>query len=231
MRQGSNGRRPRGRANRKQHVPLRAQVFDSNGPEGRVRGNAHQVYERYLALARDATSSGDRIQAESFYQFAEHYLRILNAASAPSGGPPSPNGGQGSRPLDPGSAEQPALASDGPAHQDAIDSSRSGAPDRDARPGGESLGEAKELPPAGGREDSSSAAAEPQPGNGGPAAERADANASSSPLRGRRHGLRTRRPRGNGSEGDSANASDETRTGPAAEPDAGDAEDDTSLPA
>lgn len=84
MRQGSSGRRPRGRPHRKQHLSPRSQTFDSSGPEGRVRGNAHQVYEKYLALARDATASGDRIAAEGFYQFAEHYYRVVNDSTDPN---------------------------------------------------------------------------------------------------------------------------------------------------
>ena len=84
MRQGPNGRRPRGRPNRKQHGgPSRPNTFDSAGPEGRVRGNAHQVYEKYVTLARDAMSSGDRIMAEAFFQHAEHYFRIVNASTDP----------------------------------------------------------------------------------------------------------------------------------------------------
>jgi len=81
MRQGANNpRRSRGRNNnRKQHIPLRHQTFDSNGPDVRVRGNAYQVFEKYMALARDATASGDRINAESYYQHAEHYYRIINS--------------------------------------------------------------------------------------------------------------------------------------------------------
>ena len=43
-----------------------------------MRGTAQQVLDKYLALARDAQSSGDRIGAESFFQFAEHYFRVLN---------------------------------------------------------------------------------------------------------------------------------------------------------
>ena len=80
MRQGPNTRRSRGRGNsgRRQNVPLRHQTFDSNGPDVRIRGNAHQVYEKYLALARDATASGDRIMAENYFQHAEHYFRIIN---------------------------------------------------------------------------------------------------------------------------------------------------------
>jgi len=57
----------------------RNQMFDSNGPDGRIRGNAHQVMERYLALARDASSQDDRVTAENCYQHAEHYFRLLNA--------------------------------------------------------------------------------------------------------------------------------------------------------
>ena len=63
----------------------RSQTFDSNGPDVRVRGNAHQVYEKYLALARDASSSGDRIAAEGYFQFAEHYFRVLNDSTDPQG--------------------------------------------------------------------------------------------------------------------------------------------------
>jgi Domain of unknown function (DUF4167) len=61
-------------------VPLnRNHVFDSNGPEIRIRGTAQQLFEKYLQLGRDATSSGDRVMAEAFFQHAEHYFRILNA--------------------------------------------------------------------------------------------------------------------------------------------------------
>lgn len=59
--------------------PHRSQTFDSNGPSVKIRGNAYQVFERYLALAREAQSSGDRIAAENFYQHAEHYFRVMNA--------------------------------------------------------------------------------------------------------------------------------------------------------
>lgn len=78
MKQGSN-KRSRGRGNRK---PSRTQVYDSSGPEGRIRGNANQVYDKYLALGRDAYSAGDRIAAENFFQHAEHYYRIVVAIEA-----------------------------------------------------------------------------------------------------------------------------------------------------
>lgn len=79
----------------------RQQTFDSNGPDVRVRGNAYQVLEKYLALARDASASGDRISAENFLQHAEHYYRLINAhndgngRNRPSGGQPMPNGNGG----------------------------------------------------------------------------------------------------------------------------------------
>jgi hypothetical protein len=61
-------------------IPLnRNHVFDSNGPDVRVRGTSQQLFEKYLQLGRDATSSGDRVMAESYFQHAEHYFRILNA--------------------------------------------------------------------------------------------------------------------------------------------------------
>lgn len=61
-------------------IPLnRNHVFDSNGPDLRIRGTAQQLFEKYLQLGRDATSSGDRVMAEGYFQHAEHYFRILNA--------------------------------------------------------------------------------------------------------------------------------------------------------
>src|SRR5690606_30322152 len=65
---GNNGRtrRPQNQLNRQ---------MESNGPEGKVRGTAVQLYERYKTSAREVQSS-DRILAESFLQFAEHYYRL-----------------------------------------------------------------------------------------------------------------------------------------------------------
>ena len=78
MRQGTNPKRLRSRTGRK-NSHSRSQNFESNGPEVKVRGNAQQVVEKYLALARDATSAGDRITAESYFQHAEHYYRVMTA--------------------------------------------------------------------------------------------------------------------------------------------------------
>jgi len=70
--------------------PHRAQTFDSNGPNVKIRGNAYQVFERYVALAREAQASGDRVAAENLYQHAEHYFRIMNAMGEGQGQPPRP---------------------------------------------------------------------------------------------------------------------------------------------
>lgn len=57
-------------------------TFDSSGPEIKVRGSASHIYEKYLQLARDANSSGDRVMAENYLQHAEHYYRIVAAQQA-----------------------------------------------------------------------------------------------------------------------------------------------------
>ena len=64
--------------NRRPHVPSTNRAFSSNGTEVRVRGNANQLLEKYLALARDAQAAGDRIAAENYSQHAEHYFRMIN---------------------------------------------------------------------------------------------------------------------------------------------------------
>lgn len=81
MRHNSSNRRPRGRNNRGKTGGNngRTQVFDSNGPEVRIRGTAHQISEKYEALAKDARSSGDMVLAESYLQHAEHYQRMVVA--------------------------------------------------------------------------------------------------------------------------------------------------------
>ena len=55
--------------------------IDSSGPDVRVRGSAIQVNEKYMALANDASMSGDRIKAESFFQYADHYYRVYMLAN------------------------------------------------------------------------------------------------------------------------------------------------------
>jgi hypothetical protein len=108
-------------------IPLnRNHVFDSNGPDVRVRGTAQQLFEKYLQLGRDATSGGDRVMAESYFQHAEHYFRILNAINQAAqqnqqngqqqhgqrrqygeeGGQPAPEGEEGESNA-PGTGDQP----------------------------------------------------------------------------------------------------------------------------
>ncbi len=79
MKRGRNQRRrPSGGSN-----PNRA--LDSNGPDVRIRGTATQIYDKYQALARDASSSGDRVKAESYLQHAEHYFRVIRSMQPAQG--------------------------------------------------------------------------------------------------------------------------------------------------
>jgi hypothetical protein len=95
------------------HQPMnRNHVFDSNGPDMRLRGTAQQLFEKYLQLGRDATSGGDRVMAESYFQHAEHYFRILNAMNQAQ---QQQQGGGGQRGNEQGrryqnNAEQPEMA-------------------------------------------------------------------------------------------------------------------------
>lgn len=80
MNKNSNQKRSRNRGGSgRRSGPSRNHVFESNGPEVKVRGTAQQVLDKYLQLARDAQSSGDRIRAEGLLQYAEHYFRIISA--------------------------------------------------------------------------------------------------------------------------------------------------------
>lgn len=87
MRSGQQNKRGRGRGsnnnnfNRKGANPL-TRTYDSTGPDVKVRGTAQHVAEKYMSLARDAQSSGDRVMAENYLQHAEHYNRIIAAAQA-----------------------------------------------------------------------------------------------------------------------------------------------------
>ena len=82
MRQPGKNNRQRGRGRRSGHNNghiNRNTTMDSNGPDVRLRGNAQQLHEKYIALANDASAAGERIQAEAYFQFADHYFRV-NAA-------------------------------------------------------------------------------------------------------------------------------------------------------
>jgi len=100
MRQGQQNRRGRGRG-RKPQNPL-ARNYESNGPDVKIRGTAAHIAEKYMSLARDALASGDMIAAESYFQHAEHYNRIIMAAQSQfgpqHGGQPGEGGNGGYRP-------------------------------------------------------------------------------------------------------------------------------------
>jgi Domain of unknown function (DUF4167) len=100
MRQGQQNRRGRGRSNnnnnnnssnnnsnsnspnnRKPQNPL-SRNFESSGPDVKIRGTAAQIAEKYMLLARDASSASDTVMAENYLQHAEHYNRIIMAAQA-----------------------------------------------------------------------------------------------------------------------------------------------------
>jgi hypothetical protein len=65
--------------NRRGQNPM-TRVYESNGPEIKIRGTASHLAEKYVQLARDAQGSGDPVAAENYYQHAEHYFRIIAAA-------------------------------------------------------------------------------------------------------------------------------------------------------
>lgn len=64
---------------RKSQNPL-TRVYESNGPDVKIRGTASHIAEKYIQLARDSQSSGDPVAAENYYQHAEHYFRLIAAA-------------------------------------------------------------------------------------------------------------------------------------------------------
>ena len=82
MRPGQN-KRMRGRPNNNRRGPNPlTRSYESNGPDVKIRGNAHHVAEKYLQLARDAHTSSDPVAAENYLQHAEHYFRLIAAAQA-----------------------------------------------------------------------------------------------------------------------------------------------------
>ena len=79
MRNRNNNNNNRNDGNRRGQNPM-TRVFESNGPDIKIRGTASHVAEKYVQLARDARSSGDPVAAENYYQHAEHYFRLIAAA-------------------------------------------------------------------------------------------------------------------------------------------------------
>ena len=124
-------------------IPMnRNHVFDSNGPDLRIRGTAQQLFEKYLQLGRDATSGGDRVMAESYFQHAEHYFRILNAMAQAQQQQQGPQNGQSSRrpQSSEGAAADGAAEPEGGEAEDAPDAQQPGLGEQ---PG---AGESREIP-------------------------------------------------------------------------------------
>jgi Domain of unknown function (DUF4167) len=75
--------------------------FESVGPDVKIRGSAQQVLEKYQQYARDAHTSGDRVLSEAYFQYAEHYQRIVSKQTEvrvqQQGNPPQNRGGNGPR--------------------------------------------------------------------------------------------------------------------------------------
>ena len=84
MRQSPYSKRPRGGrpSGRRGNSHGDNRSLESSGPHAKIRGNPGQLFEKYQALARDATASGDRVATENYLQHAEHYFRVLNVQNS-----------------------------------------------------------------------------------------------------------------------------------------------------
>ncbi|TDK47476.1 DUF4167 domain-containing protein [Antarcticimicrobium luteum] len=80
MRSSKPRTRSKSNRNRSSGGNVLNRVFDSSGPEGKVRGTPQQIIDKYNQLARDAQLANDRVATENFQQHAEHYLRLLSEA-------------------------------------------------------------------------------------------------------------------------------------------------------
>lgn len=99
----------RGRNQRRRQGVNPNRALDSNGPDVRIRGTANQIHDKYLALARDASSAGDRIKAESYLQHAEHYFRLIRSMQAAQ----QPQGQSAPASAETDENEQPAVEDEG----------------------------------------------------------------------------------------------------------------------
>jgi hypothetical protein len=85
MRQSGKNTRQRGRGGRRSNnygQINRNTTLDSNGPDVRLRGNAQQLHEKYTSLGNEAAAAGERIPAEAYYQYADHYFRVHSTIMA-----------------------------------------------------------------------------------------------------------------------------------------------------
>ena len=200
MRQGQNSKRSRGRGSGRRNVPPRHQTFDSNGPSVRIRGSAYQVHEKYLALARDAGSAGDRIAAENYLQHAEHYFRIINMDSDGD----SQRGGRG---------QQNGYGGRNGPGRDGLD-----GPDTAAGAGGEATDGVAAAPPnaapvqTNGADPQPDTGADPQPDTGAVKPDNAEADVPAPKRKAARGSVKGRRTRAASKTGDSS--ADDASAGP-----------------
>ena len=85
MRQSGKNTRQRGRGGRRNNnfgQINRNTTLDSNGPDVRLRGNAQQLHEKYTSLGNESSAAGERITAEAYYQYADHYFRVHSTIMA-----------------------------------------------------------------------------------------------------------------------------------------------------
>lgn len=111
MRHGSSNRRQRNRGGSgRRGGNSRSQVYDSNGPDVRIRGTAHQVAEKYVALAKDAAAADDTMMEQNYLQHAEHYQRIINSWDDGDVQPQKQRRGERSRPREEGQSKDEDLS-------------------------------------------------------------------------------------------------------------------------
>lgn len=179
MRQGQQNRRGRNRSGGGGRKPQSALTrnFESNGPNVKIRGTASHIAEKYLTLARDALSSGDIIVAESYFQHAEHYNRIIMAAQAERQN---------------GAEQRPAQSGNGRDHGDDFDLEGGGSSESDSAPAHDSTAQAS----ASEAEQQPQPARRRKPANGsGDAEVKGDANGSEAAKPSRGAQARRRRPK------------------------------------
>lgn len=134
----------RGR-NRKGQNPL-TRIYESNGPDVKIRGTASHVADKYVQLARDAQTSGDPVAAENYFQHAEHYFRLIASAQEQFRQSPSyyrPEGEPRDDNFDAGDDDNAGAATGGPG--DAPFAGSQPYPPREAQPFGPR--EAQAYPP------------------------------------------------------------------------------------
>ena len=82
MNEGRNANKPQRRWSRPSPPNQRNNPrADGSRRHGQISASAQKSYDSYLALAREAASRGDTIAAENFYQYTEHFLRVLKGST------------------------------------------------------------------------------------------------------------------------------------------------------